>query len=131
MFNEKIYNAEQLAKLVHDTIEYNEKVAQEAQDRARKTREEVKAEILNEYAEENARLKKLQELTLVSFNSDEEKKMYNEFLQEHITRHFGAAPRKYMPNLELIPFGDGMGTGLKVRCPICKEEADVTDYNMW
>ena len=53
-----------------------------------------------------------------------EKEMYNEFK----TKHYKSCGTSNTI-IELTP--TGIGTAIKVKCPICGEEVDITDTNCW
>ena len=126
----KIYTADDLAKIVRESIEYYQENYNEALQRANKTKEEVIQEIQNEYAEENKRLKEQLRLSVVQLASEQELKAYNEFVEEHLQ-----CARKFRIHDGKVPYviqkGTGVGTCSSVHCQICGASKDITDVSVW
>ena len=59
------------------------------------------------------------------FFSDKEYQEWRKFLEYH-SSHCGTNGRCIY---DLC--GTGIGTVIKLKCPICGEEADITDYDCW
>ena len=126
----ELYDANSLAALVKDSVQYYQEQAKEATERANKTYEEVKAQIVNEYEEENKRLRKDSELVWLRFSTSKEQEDYKKFVEKHKpcqkTSRANSGRWPY-----LIPVGTGLGTSLTVVCPICGEKEDITDIGAW
>ena len=126
----ELYDADSLAALVKDSVQYYQQRAKEANERANKTYEEVKAQIVNEYEEENKRLRKDAELVWLRFSTSKEQENYKQFVKKHelcrLKNKYSGGRWPY-----LIPVGTGLGTSLTVICPICGEKEDITDIGAW
>lgn len=57
--------------------------------------------------------------------SDDELLMIKEFRDAHYNSCGNGSTYQY----ELV--GTGIGTAIKIRCPKCGEERDITDYSSW
>ncbi len=126
----KIYDEEELVAAVKDSINYYETAAK----RYKKLYEEWKKngmELANtELIDQIQALTEQLHLSYGFFSSQKEKDRYNLFVLKHMHNRLeskangGKAPY-------LIPTGTGVGTILKVICPICGESEDITDTEVW
>ena len=127
---ENIYNAEELSKLVSDTIEYYKTKADRYMIQNKKLTENAAEIVKKQYEEEINDLKEKLALSYGEFASQKEKDRYLQFEQKHmhnraeLKANGGRAPY-------LIPTGTGIGVILKVVCPICGESEDITDTEVW
>lgn len=77
-----------------------------------------------------ASLKERLSFSYGEFSSQKEKDAYDDFTERHMHQRMtlraqgGKAPY-------LIPTGTGIGTILYVKCPICGEEENITDMEVW
>ena len=126
----EIYEADDLSKMLHDTINYYRDMARKEKNRGDMTLEEAKKQVKNQYEEENKQLKKNAELVYLRFNSYKERDAYHAFEQKHKecrgTSRINGGKMPY-----LIPYGTGVGTAYTAICPICGEKEDITDYTSW
>ena len=126
----RVFPAEDLARLVKDSVEYYQQQADHANEQASKTREEVRNETLNQYEAENQRIKKKLERAVAILGSDLELDRYRSFLAEHKKclssgrANWGKAP--YVKQV-----GTGLGNATTVVCQVCGAEQDITDFNDW
>ena len=126
----RVFPADDLARLVRDSVEYYQQQADHANEQAGKTREEVKKDTLNQYEAENQRIKKKLERAVAILGSDLEMKRYLSFLSEHekclrsSRANWGRAP--YVKQV-----GTGLGTATTVVCQVCGAEQDITDLSGW
>ena len=74
----------------------------------------------NEYAE------RIREHSLFTM-SDKEAKAIKEFKADHSS----CQSNKLSTSYEYVLTGTGVGTAISIRCPVCGEEKNVTDYDMW
>lgn len=125
-----VYSEEELSTAVKDTVNYYETEAK----RYKKLYTEWKKkgmELANdELIDQIQALTEQLRLSYGSFSSQKEKDRYLQFEQRHMHNRAeskangGRAPY-------LIPTGTGIGTVLKVVCPICGESEDITDTEVW
>ena len=90
---------------------------------------EAYAKKLREYNKDEEIVKLKKEIERLHDNSiyiciGNEKEMYNEFK----TKHYKSCGTSNTI-IELTP--TGIGTAIKVKCPICGEAGDITDTNCW
>lgn len=125
----KIYSAENLSKAVYDTLKYQEDCVKKATDRANKTREEVEAEIKNEWREENERIKEKLRFSVASLYSQKEIDAYNAFDEEHMKCRQTKATGGMAPYV--IQNFHGIGCCTRVYCQVCGASKDITDDSIW
>ena len=128
-FMTKVFPSEDLAQLVKDSVEYYERQARRARREANKTREEVRKETINEYEEENRRLKKRLEYAIAFLGSDLELERYKEFVTEHEKCRSSKANSGMIPYVQ--QYGTGVGVASTVVCQVCGAKLDITDTNYW
>ena len=125
-----VYNENELSTAVFDTIKYyreeNERLKRENKEWHTKALEKANDELKDE-------IQFLQEKLALSygeFSSEKEKQAYEQFEEEHmhdrLISKYNGGRTPY-----LIPTGTGIGTLLKVVCPICGESKDITDMEVW
>lgn len=125
-----VYSADDLANLVRDSVEYYSEMSDRAFETARKTREEVKAEVINEYAKENEEIKAKLKYAVVQLGSDLELERYKQFCHDHekcletCKANWGRTP--YVRQT-----GTGIGVASVVVCQVCGAQQDITDFNNW
>lgn len=126
----KIYDEKELSNAVFDTIKWYKDRNKEIAERNQKLHDDAEVIVRHEYEAEIARLKQRLSMSYGQFSSQKEKDAYNDFTQRHMHERLtmkiqsGKAPY-------LIPTGTGIGTRLKVVCPICGESEDITDSEVW
>lgn len=119
-----------LANRVLRTMQYYAQQAEVANAMAKRTKDEVLAEIKNEYDEENSMLNKRLKYAIAFVNSDKELSAYNKFFNEHrVCRTLSRV--NCGKNPEIIQTGTGVGMCTTLRCPICGKEEDITDIEVW
>ena len=120
----KVYSPEELTKIIKESVEFYHNQYEEAIAEIKKTKEELRQEVKEEYENELKNLREWRRLTLIHFNSQKEKEAYE--------KHYGAKLRKVgLSDLILHPYGSGIGCGLTVECPECHEQKDITDITRW
>ena len=125
-----IYTAKETAEHIFDTITYYEENNKYLREKNKELHDNAEAIVRKEYEKRITQLEKELQLSYGSFASQKEKEAYNEFEKEHMHNRLsskyngGRAPY-------LIPTGTGIGTILKVVCPICGESKDITDNSVW
>ena len=123
-------DAARLANQVHDTIKKYHDMAQRALEKAAMTKEEVKSEVINEYAQENERIKDELRYAVAFLCSDEELEAYNEFVKEHeqcrLDPKVNGGKMPYV-----VQTCTGVGVCTKVYCQICGASKDITDTSIW
>ena len=123
-------DASRLANEVHDTIKRYHGIAQRAIKKAERTKEQVRAEVINEYASENECLRRELKYSVACVHSDRELAAYNQFVEKHEPcRLRYKADGGKMPYV--IQFGTGVGVCTKVCCQVCGETEDITDTSIW
>lgn len=126
----KIYSADDLSRLVKDSVEYYIGQAERANQKACKTKEEVRAETINEYAAENERLKAKLRRSIVILDSDVELERYERFCRDHAKCREGTkVDGGKVPYVKR--FGTGFGFCTTVYCQVCGANEDITDPNVW
>lgn len=121
----RVFPADDLARLVKDSVSWYERKADKAIKEAAKTREEVRSETLNQYEEENRQLKAKLGRAVAILGNDVELERFNNFRREHMKCSVvGELP--YVKQ-----FATGIGTCTTVCCQGCGAERDITDTNDW
>jgi len=125
-----IYNAKETAEHIFDTITYYEENDKYLREKNKELHDNAEAIVCKEYEKRITQLEKELQLSYGSFASQKEKEAYDEFEKEHmhdrLTSRYNGGRAPY-----LIPTGTGIGTNLKVVCPICGESKDITDTSVW
>lgn len=125
-----VYSPEDLANLVKDSAEYYKNQASRASAKAAKTREEVKAEIINEYETENSHLRDGLKRAVTILGSDAELRAYQDFCDAHENCR-NSARINWGKSPYVIQTHNGIGISSEVICPICNEHKDITDCSNW
>ena len=125
----EIDEPQELADRVLQTLRFYQEEADEAREKAAKTREEVAADIVNEYADENMRLKNELSFAIASVSSEKELNDYTIFQCEHLACRNTKATGGMMPIIQQI--GTGIGVCTYLECPVCHEKKDITDTSVW
>ena len=126
----EIFDEKELSEAVFNTIKWYKDCNKEIAERNKKMHDDAEAIVRHEYEAEIAYLRKRLELSYGEFASQKEKDAYNDFEKRHMHERLtmkiqmGKAPY-------LIPTYVGVGTNLKVVCPICGESEDITDTGVW
>ncbi len=126
----KIYSPKELVKQLEDTLTYFEQDMMNSRALANKTREEVKAEIENQYAKENSDLKEQLHLSYGQFSSKKELNNWKNFIKEHepcrLKTKIDGGKMPY-----IIPYGTGIGQVVTAVCQVCGARKDITDSTCW
>lgn len=125
-----IYDEDELAQAVFNTIKWYKDCNKNLALRNQKLHDEAEEVVRHEFEAEIAHLKERLALSYGEFASQKEKDAYKDFEQRHMHERQimkiqgGRAPY-------LIPTGTGIGTHLEVVCPICGEKENITDWDVW
>ena len=126
----KIYSPTELTELVHNTVKYYEEKVEELKEKNKQLYADAESIVRKDYEKQINNLKEQLRLSYGEFASQKEKEAYDEFEKEHIhdrlSSRYNGGRAPY-----LIPTGTGIGTILKVVCPICGESKDITDNSVW
>ena len=125
-----IYSPEELGRAIEDTIKYYKERADWLQAMCNELREHAQEYVDENLRQENKHLRSRLSLSYGEFASEKEKQAYLDFEKAHthdrLSSKYNGGRAPY-----LIPTGTGFGTNLKVKCPICGEEKDITDTEVW
>lgn len=128
--NTTICSSAELTDLVHNTVKYYEEKFEELIKKNKQLYAEAESIVRKDYEECINNLKEQLSLSYGEFASQKEKEAYNEFEKKHmhdrLSSKYNGGRAPY-----LIPTGTGVGTNLKVVCPICGESKDITDTSVW
>lgn len=125
-----IYDEKELSTAIIDTIQYYKARYEKVKEENKKLTDNAYLTVYEQVREEMESLREQLQLSYGSFSSQKEKDRYRQFEQKHMHNRLeskangGRAPY-------LIPNGTGIGTILKVVCPICGESEDITDTEAW
>lgn len=126
----KVYNEDELANAVYDSVKYYHERAEELRQRNKELYDDAKKIVDEDLKKENEYLQQQLSMSYGQFSSQKEKDAYNNFELRHMhERLISRAQGGKCPYL--IPTGTGIGTILHVKCPICGEEEDITDMEAW
>lgn len=118
-----ITKADELVRIVSDTLGWYERRLGELEDEVRELREDARTKVEVEILDENRKLKDKLELSIDSLNTKKELSAYHKFRDEHEKR------------CHSIPYTtvrwNAIGVGHTVVCPVCGEEEDITDIDGW
>lgn len=125
-----IYNKEELTTMVHDTIEYYEEANKHIKEVNKKLKENAERIVHTEYEQRIAQLEEKLRFSYGEFATQKEKDAYDDFERRHM--HMRAIMKAQGGKCPyIIPTGTGIGTNLKVVCPICGAMEDITDLEAW
>lgn len=125
-----VYEADELATAVTDTIRYYREQYQRIAEENRKLKDDAYEFVYKQFQNEMDNLREQLRLSYGSFSSQKEKDRYLQFEKRHMhMRAESKAEGGRMPYL--IPTATGIGIILKVVCPICGESEDITDTEVW
>lgn len=126
----KVYNEDELANAVYDSVKYYRERAEELQQRNNELYEDAKKIVDEDLKKENKYLQQKLSMSYGQFASQKEKEAYNNFefrhMHDRLTFRANSGKCPY-----IIPTGTGIGTNLKVVCPICGESENITDIEAW
>lgn len=126
----KVYNENELANAVYDSVKYYRERAEELQQRNNELHDDAMKIINDELRDQIQFLQDRLDMSYGSFASQKEKDAYLNFQERHMhERLTSRAQGGKCPYL--IPTGTGIGTNLKVVCPICGESENITDIEAW
>lgn len=126
----KVYNEDELANAVYDSVKYYRERAEELQQRNKELYDDAMKIVNDELRDQIQFLQDRLDMSYGSFASQKEKDAYLNFQERHM--HERATSRAQSGKCPyLIPTGTGIGTILHVKCPICGEEEDITDMEVW
>ena len=124
------YSKEELSKAITNTIEYYQHTVDALRKTNQRLIDDAEEIVENGYKRDIDELKERLRLSYGQFASQKELDAYNDFTSRHMhdrltsKYNYGRAPY-------LIPTAVGIGTNLKVVCPICGESEDITDTEAW
>lgn len=125
-----VCSSAELTDLVYSTVKYYEEKVKELAEKNKQLYEDAESIVRENYEKRINNLKEQLSLSYGEFASQKEKEAYNEFEKEHmhdrLSSKYNGGRAPY-----LIPTGTGVGTNLKVVCPICGESKDITDTSVW
>ena len=128
--NTTVCSSDELTELVHNTVKYYEEKVKELAEKNKQLYVDAESIVKENYEKRINNLKEQLSLSYGEFASQKEKEAYNEFEKEHmhdrLSSKYNGGRAPY-----LIPTGTGVGTNLKVVCPICGESKDITDTSIW
>ena len=126
----KVYSSTELTELVHNTVKYYEKRVEELEEKNRQLYADAESIVKKDYEKQINNLQERLSLSYGEFASQKEKEAYDRFEEEHmhdrLSSRYNGGRAPY-----LIPTGTGVGTNLKVVCPICGESKNITDTSVW
>ena len=126
----KVYNEEELSTAVYDSIKYYRERAEELQRRNEELHDNALKIVNKELTDKITALQHKLAMSYGEFASQKERDAYIDFEQRHmhdrLTKKIQSGKIPY-----LIPTYVGVGTDLKVVCPICGESEDITDTEVW
>lgn len=126
----EVCTAEELQNKVFNTIKYYEQQNEILHKANQRLLNDAKTIVEESYKKDIEALKERLRLSYGQFSSQKELDAYNDFTNRHMHDRLlskyngGRAPY-------LIPTATGIGTILKVVCPICGESEDITDTEVW
>jgi len=126
----EVYTAEELRDRVFNTVKYYEQQNEELHKTNQRLIDDAKAIVEEDYKKKIKALEERLRLSYGQFASQKELDAYNDFTKRHMHDRLiskyngGRAPY-------LIPTAVGVGTHLKVVCPICGKFEDITDTEAW
>ena len=126
----EVLSAKELSDKVYKSINFY----QERADKLAKVNKELMNDALSrandQLKQENTRLKERLRLCIVELNSEKELEAYNAFEKEHERcRSFSKYFQTQLPYV--IQSSSGIGMISRAKCPICGEEKDITDMEVW
>lgn len=123
-------SAAELNKIIADTLTYYQDVAERAMTVAAKTKEDVAAEIHNEFEEENKSLRARLHFSYGNFHTEQELNKWKDFCERHANcwdgSKIGSGRAFYVK-----PYSTGFSTGYIAVCPHCGVEEDISDISWW
>ena len=126
----KIYNAEELAKKVKDSVEYYENRADRLHEANMELREDAKNIVRHEYEDKIKSLENQLHLSWGEFASEKELEAYHNFTKKHThNRMYSKVNGGLIPYI--IPNYTRLGCIKRVVCQICDESEDITDTEVW
>lgn len=126
----KVYTAEELRDRVFNTVKYYEQQNEDLHKTNQRLIDDARVIVKEEYKKRIEVLEERLRLSYGQFASQKELDAYNDFTNRHMHDRLiskyngGRAPY-------LIPTAVGVGTHLKVVCPICGKFEDITDTEAW
>ena len=128
--NTTVCSSDELTELVHNTVKYYEERVEELTKKNKQLYADAESIVRKDYEKQINYLTKQLSLSYGNFASQKEKEAYDEFEKEHmhdrLTSRYNGGRAPY-----LILTRTGVGTNLKVVCPICGESKDITDTSVW
>lgn len=125
-----VCSSTELTELVHNTVKYYEEKVERLIEKNKQLYANAESIVRKNYEKQINNLEEQLSLSYGEFASQKEKEAYDEFEKEHmydrLSSRYNGGRAPY-----LIPTGTGIGTILKVVCPICGESKDITDTSMW
>lgn len=126
----EVYTPDELRNMVFNSMRYYERMNEILRNSNQRLIKDAQAIVENDYKKEIEALKERLRLSYGEFASQKELDAYNDFTNRHmhdrLTSKYNGGRAPY-----LIPTATGIGTILKVVCPICGESEDITDMEMF
>ena len=126
----EIYNEEELTEKVKNSVKFYREQYEKLREEVKEWRENATSKINEELLDENEFLREQLALSYGQFASQKEKDAYEKFEKRHMHERsifkINGGCKPY-----LIPTQVGIGTNLIVKCPICGEEKNITDLEVW
>lgn len=126
----EVYTPDELRNMVFNSMRYYERMNEILRNSNQRLIKDAQAIVENDYKKEIEMLKQRLALSYGEFSSQKELDAYNDFTNRHmhdrLTSKYNSGRAPY-----LIPTATGIGTILKVVCPICGESEDITDMEMF
>ena len=120
----QIYDKDELAVAVTNTIEYYEETNKRLEAVNKKLMEDAKEVVRAQYEQQITNLQHQLSMSYGHFSSQKELDRYKDFEKRHMhNRETSRANGGKAPYL--IPTGTGIGIILHVKCPICGEEEEI------
>ena len=118
-----IMKADELVRVVSDTLKLYEHRLRELEDEVRELREDARTKVEVEILDENNRLKEKLRLSVDTLNSQKELSAYEKFRDEHMK---SCRMRPY-----ILTEGTPIGCAHTIVCPGCGAKEDITDVGAW
>lgn len=118
-----ITKADELVRIVSDTLKWYEQRLMVLEDEVRELREDARTKVEVEILDENRRLKDKLEFSIDFLNTKKEMSAYQKFRDEHAKRCRSTPYTTARWN--------GIGVEHTVVCPVCGEKEDITDIDGW
>ena len=125
-----ICNAEELSKIVSDTVKYYQSEAERYRLENKRLTEDAVQVVKGRYENKIKELEEKLSMSYGEFHSKKERSAYSDFVERHMhDRAISKANGGRVPYI--IPIYTGIGCIKTVVCQICGESEDITDMEVW